>query len=427
MANHYVRDGATGTADGSDWTNAWTDLPAELTRGDTYYVADGTYGGYVFNDADSGTDLITIKKATASDHGTETGWDAAYGDGQAEFMNTTSVFTVNCNYLTIDGVTGSGDTGSSYGFRIYTTSITDDAKGILVYKSDGTGYNHLTVQYCEIAGPGYSYADNGDLVYLVALGGTYYHSDITVAHCFIHGVSRTAFYVHTVLNLTVEYNVIKNIYGEDALAIHGEAMSIYCHGNMAWKNACNAVVRYNKFVNIEGTGTIIFQNNGPAQHQGGWKIYGNVFYNDAHKMLDDYTGGTEPSITDFTGSDGVIADTGNDWFVTDILVYNNTFVDILGVATGVNWNAGYTGVIVRNNLWVNPAAAPGTTGNTSSENTTDGDTSLFVSYANHDYHLADQLTGADLGSPYMTDMDGNSGTSRGAFQYSNLSFPFLIG
>lgn len=71
-ANHYILDGGSG--DGSAWNNAWDDLPATLTRGDTYYIGDGTYGGYTFNDAVSGTDIIYIKKATAGDHGTETGW-----------------------------------------------------------------------------------------------------------------------------------------------------------------------------------------------------------------------------------------------------------------------------------------------------------------------------------------------------------------
>ena len=38
---HYVRAGATGLNNGSDWNNAWTSLPATLVRGDTYYIADG--------------------------------------------------------------------------------------------------------------------------------------------------------------------------------------------------------------------------------------------------------------------------------------------------------------------------------------------------------------------------------------------------
>jgi len=41
-ANHYVRAGATGAGDGSDWENAYTQLPPNLVRGDTYYIADGT-------------------------------------------------------------------------------------------------------------------------------------------------------------------------------------------------------------------------------------------------------------------------------------------------------------------------------------------------------------------------------------------------
>src|SRR5688572_27397587 len=65
--NVYVRDGASGS--GADWSDALDDLPASLTRGKTYYIADGSYAAYLFDDADSGTSLITIKKATGSDHG----------------------------------------------------------------------------------------------------------------------------------------------------------------------------------------------------------------------------------------------------------------------------------------------------------------------------------------------------------------------
>jgi parallel beta-helix repeat protein len=58
----YVRAGAIGNGTGSDWTNAITQLPATLTRGYTYYIADGSYGSYTFDDAVSGTQVITLKK-----------------------------------------------------------------------------------------------------------------------------------------------------------------------------------------------------------------------------------------------------------------------------------------------------------------------------------------------------------------------------
>src|SRR3989304_6190299 len=118
-ASHYIRAGASGANNGSDWTNAWTVLPSTLTRGDTYYIADGSYGGYVFDDADSGSTWIYIKKATASVHGTETGWDSSYGDGQAVF---TAQIEFKTNYLEIDGVTGGGpgswETG--HGIKVIT-------------------------------------------------------------------------------------------------------------------------------------------------------------------------------------------------------------------------------------------------------------------------------------------------------------------
>ncbi|HPN54805.1 MAG TPA: hypothetical protein PLB52_02625, partial [Candidatus Moranbacteria bacterium] len=79
-ADYYVRADATGSNNGSDWTNAYTALPATLdrgTNGSTYYIADGNYEGYLFDSttaAVDGTKIITIKKATASVHGSEIGW-----------------------------------------------------------------------------------------------------------------------------------------------------------------------------------------------------------------------------------------------------------------------------------------------------------------------------------------------------------------
>src|SRR3989344_8081335 len=97
-ATHYVRAGASGN--GSDWANAYCSLPSSLVRGDTYYIADGTYSGYSFNTPASGTQYITIKKAIESDHGTNAGWQSGYGDGQALFN---SMWQISTGYLIVDG------------------------------------------------------------------------------------------------------------------------------------------------------------------------------------------------------------------------------------------------------------------------------------------------------------------------------------
>ena len=98
-----VKQTATGAGTGADWSNA---LGANFTpaRGNIYYLADGTYGGKSWTTATSGTTLITIRKATAGDHFTETGWTAADGDGAASF---TSWDISSSNWL-FDGVTGGG-------------------------------------------------------------------------------------------------------------------------------------------------------------------------------------------------------------------------------------------------------------------------------------------------------------------------------
>ena len=83
-ATFYVKPTASGSGNGSDWTNA---LGAAFTpaRGNVYYLADGSYGARTYTVANSGTSTITLKKATVADHGTSTGWSDALGDGQADF------------------------------------------------------------------------------------------------------------------------------------------------------------------------------------------------------------------------------------------------------------------------------------------------------------------------------------------------------
>ncbi|MDP2690325.1 MAG: hypothetical protein Q8P48_09475, partial [Deltaproteobacteria bacterium] len=116
-AVHYVRSGATGA--GADWANALPSLPPALVRGDTYYIADGSYPSYTFDDPQSGSSWIYIKKATAADHGTSAGWQSSYGDGAAVF----SPIKVLTGYYEINGQVGGGPGSwtSVHGFKIQYT------------------------------------------------------------------------------------------------------------------------------------------------------------------------------------------------------------------------------------------------------------------------------------------------------------------
>jgi hypothetical protein len=78
----FVRAGASGS--GADWADALPELPESLERGRIYFIAAGTYPGYTFDDPESGSETIRVLRATASDHGTEDGWEPSYADGLAE-------------------------------------------------------------------------------------------------------------------------------------------------------------------------------------------------------------------------------------------------------------------------------------------------------------------------------------------------------
>ena len=80
-ANHYVWCGAGGSGSGNDWSNAFTDLPVSLVRGDTYVVAGNSvcrYNFHLFNDAVSGTSVITVRKANAAQDSGVAGWQSSF-------------------------------------------------------------------------------------------------------------------------------------------------------------------------------------------------------------------------------------------------------------------------------------------------------------------------------------------------------------
>ena len=103
-ATYYIRAGATGSGNGADWTNAWTDINYinGIGSGDVIYIAAGTYtGNYVAN-----SDGWTLRRATAAEHGTGTGWSSSY-DGTVTINNNgaNDAFVLSGHHgIIIDGV-----------------------------------------------------------------------------------------------------------------------------------------------------------------------------------------------------------------------------------------------------------------------------------------------------------------------------------
>src|SRR5437899_537009 len=256
-ANHYVRPGAKGASNGADWTNAFTSIPTgvSMKRGDIYYLAGGNYGPYTFSTAESGTSPITIKAATIADHGTSTGWSNSYavdgGAGQAVFANPggVAVFTVDKGYLSLDG----NGTSSTAGCQSSICGIKIDNAGCVstcwALYADTTGLSSLTLRYVEIQGIG-NQGSVGPFEEDVRFVGTSYPNgckSCTLQHNYLHSSSSTFIQVQGTDSLLLEYNVFDNNYG-NVSANHGAAY--------AGSNDSNVTIRYNEFIDNEGTAVI---------------------------------------------------------------------------------------------------------------------------------------------------------------------------
>ena len=427
-ATKFVRAGATGNNSGTDWTNAYATLPSTLTRGDTYYLADGSYGSYTFDDANSGTTVITIKKATVADHGTETGWNSAYGDGQATFGSSLAFFSSNWVF---DGVSGT-DYLPGHGFRV-DNSANSNTTLILFGQPGGAGVSNVTVSHIDLYGRGYNQETVNDRGFYSNSSNA---SNYTISHNFISGVG-VPFLTRQVNTMLVEYNHIEGNHSQPAS--HGEPWSD--------TGTDNVIFRYNRLKNPEGT-AVFFIGNGSAgasnntNTSSNWQLYGNIFYYQNYAVGAGHNPGTGAVLWCPSAA------YGGDTYCHNWAIYNNTFYNFsYGSSSGrilANPGVGITVPLVQGNIWDSSSDGANhenitasynyyrNTAHRTESNEQIGSSSPFVSASNADFHLS----GATLGVATLTppsgftvnsnDMGGlvrgADGTwDRGAFEYSTQS------
>lgn len=404
MANRYVREAAAGANNGTDWTNAYTDIPATLTRGDTYYFADGSYAsaGYDFDDAESGTTRITLRKATVADHGTSTGWSDAYGDGQAAF-NAPLVWYRG--YYTMTGVTRNESDwfdSTAYGFVVNHNGAEKNlVTGRGASRSDSIELYYIYVS-AKVGGfPGTTVGRNA---IDSSTGDTYVLTGHIYSKLFVNGACNVWFLQDTD-GAIVEYCASTNADGN--AQNHGEVVNLYY---------CDrTIVRYNIFKDeyLVGGSTAIVALTFSTGH----RIYGNLFYR-------------------FKSGDGSIGFDGST--ATDTLVYNNTIADPDAAGGGSSAiRLGASGsCFAYNNLFINCESSlvfsgvthdyngfTGTNAFTESNAQINLTTSLFTNYAGDNFHLASATnSGTTLSSPYNTDMDGVTRGGDGAWDRGALEY-----
>lgn len=407
-AVHYVRAGASGN--GSDWAQALGSLPSTLVRGDTYYIAAGSYPGKTFNDAQAGSTYIYIRKATASDHGTNTGWSASYA-GTATF----GPLKFSKGYYDLDGRVGGGPNSwtSGHGFRI-TGTASGTGKLITIDKVTGIRIRHAEIYFSNLVGASSTTA-SGDLIYAVSGG-----SDLLVQYCWLHHSARTLFYPITWSDIVFEYNRMERngING----SIHSEIFSS--------RQVTNVTVRHNHILDWRSTGGIMFGGvvSSAAQSvSSNIYIYGNIF---------EWTKNWGN-----TANNGAIGSWSHSWMlVRGARIFNNTFVNINDSdpsdAASIFPIGKLSDVIVQNNLFynANPRIINGShnynwfNSNAHGEaNAQVSGSSPFVSYSGKDYRLSGATgTGSVQQAPYNQDMLGNlrgrDGVwDRGAYEFGGTS------
>jgi hypothetical protein len=389
-------------------------------RGDTYYVATGTYAARTFDTAVSGTSVITILGATAANHGTETGWSSAYGVDVTQ-AHWAYQLVINSSYWVFDGAvptTPLSRSASAYGFLVDKPSpCSTPVNGQIRIGLPGM-LSNVTVKHLAVVGCGSAF-DVTQKLFIVG-GSQSFASKITISTVYIQDGSNNLQFGQ-VSNSLVEY--VYSNRNWTSPANHGTQFNITC-------SSANTV-RNSYWVSGRGTATFDVLELGCNPGMKNWSIYGNVF--------------TDKS----DGGNGVISIGDGTTSIANTVLYNNTVVDSTAAffrqceaPTGCT---GATGNVVKNNLLYNSSGSiiQDTGGAIDHDYTTcllctnppsepNGETGSydpFVNRASSNYQVTSGTkAGLTLDAPYNTDLlsktRGADGVwERGAFEFSGTDTP----
>lgn len=419
----YIRSGATGDNDGSSWANALTAIPSSWTRGDTYYIAGGSYGQTSVSVSGAGT--ATLKKANAGDNGSDPGWSSSYASTVASISCSNSDYCLRFmdGGVEINGVTGTNQSG--HGILItnsYLNASTEPAPLITLAADTAPFY----LRHIELAGTGFeTQVRGGDGIYQNNTGTK--QKGLHIAYVWIHGVDRNGMTLggfegtsYTDYGLLFENSVISSTGGSSDLSWHGQGIQL------SYANTDNyTIFRGNIFQNIKGSGMFVYMN-GDNSHNNS-RVYNNIFMitNAAYDLLSPHC------IGNIGG--------GN---CTNILIANNTFYGIEspslaqvrfygGICDSVQFsNNVFEGCYFSDTHTVNSQGYNGYYGNTGggvpigTPNQVDGDSTTFNAPLSYDFTLkvGGYAVGAgiDLSSIFTTDYAGNTRTTWdiGAYAYN---------
>ena len=303
-ADKYVRKGATGANNGTDWTNAYNELSQVSysgLSGFTLYIAEGTYTTNL--PSMNNVDNCTIRRATVATHGTATGWNNAY-DGQVTASNTGKfVYMSGCDNVVFDG----GGTKEPWLFRIVGQTAYNG-------KFEIQGGSNITIRYLDMDGNGCQPNEVNGPEDGFRIGGT--------------------------TNLILEHNWIHNYYYCTGSGNVGHSDGIH----MPSVNGC--IIRYNKF---QDSGMLLYFGDctWANQYADNVHVHHNIFIQQAGTLA--------PNESNYRVEDhkGITRTSAIYWISENNTYYAASGSGVGGLYENTDCPGTSTRRIIRNNILIN--------------------------------------------------------------------------
>jgi hypothetical protein len=444
-ANWYVAKGASGSNNGTSWTNAWNELNqinfSSVSCGDTIWLAGGNYSSSLnIQKTCTANSVLNINRVLSSDSAASaaTGWNSAF-DSQVKVTNG----TVNLNggaYYTLNGRVGDASKGIPYGISFNYTGSSTTA----ISKSSSSAIDHVTLSYLEVYGP--SCVTSGSCsgnTWGIQIASSAKDTYTLIDHVWVHRFAEVIRPWNT-YNLTIQYSSI----GEDNTTPSDHSDLIYAGAPVQ-----NVTLRFNRWYSSANDG-IWWDTPGNAV---GLSMYGNIVYHSGGWLMGfprcSTPCGPVHVYNNIFENDGTFGDYQPGWIGADsgsTLAAGSEFANNIYYRVNPDGGSGSLGSVFDYNAFDSTAQTLSCSGcftfsPGSALSSFNGWVDMMGSgnIVKADFHLTDtgktlfQGKGKNLGAPYNVDIDGNirpstgpwtlgpyevgSGTSTGPAPPSNLT------
>lgn len=417
-------------------------LPSSLVRGDVYYLADGSYSGYTFSTANSGTTRIVIKKAQAYDYGQSAqgcsndlsaGWNAAsLGSGQATFSSFNGGPTQG--YVTLDG--NGTSKGSGCGTAATAKAPAQDCGIKFAVSVGSTGPMNIgqngqrsagwTIRYVETQGAGdANNSSSTEENHIRCAGGC---DGLIVEHVWFYNSGCNFIKLPWTTSAT-----FRDSYFKQNLSSSG------CHGQFYLSEVDTQNVSFynNVIQDIQGTGMWVIVTGGQANN---YNIYNNAIFRTQGSSRPGFSNGFFACINsgskctnmnffansvanytaDSSGAAGIRSENNNG---SSYSWQNNLFYN----TSNIGFNLNGASFAEDHNSWLNSGSPRS---GSSDVTITSGAPNPYTAWATADFHLVGQnaawQNGATLPAPYNSDKGGSTRPGfdgywdRGAYEFAGV-------